>query len=300
MSYARAGAKAGLLAAIISNVLLGLSSLYWKALDEISPFALLSYRVVFSTVSVTLILLARKELKCLLLEIKWKDISLHGAAAILVACNWGVFIWASINSRVFESGLGYLIAPLFGIGLGLVFYKEFISVLKGVALFFVVLSVLFLILSAPGLDFRVYLSIGVTWGAYTWLKKMARLDPVSGLFVESLLLSVMVVALVLYSDGGIEVPVGLTVIDWSLLLSCGLVSLIPLALFAFAAKSLPLSVMGLLQFVLPLTQFCVAVVFYGQIIYFEMLVVFLVIFLGMILVVLELPIKKFLRIKRRS
>ena len=123
MSYARAGAKAGLLAAIISNVLLGLSSLYWKALDEMSPFALLSYRVVFSAVSVTFVLLARKELKCLLLEIKWKDISLHGAAAILVACNWGVFIWASIHSRVFESGLGYLIAPLFGIGLGLVFYK---------------------------------------------------------------------------------------------------------------------------------------------------------------------------------
>lgn len=206
MSYARAGAKAGLLAAIISNVLLGLSSLYWKALDEMSPFALLSYRVVFSTVSVTFILLARKELKCLLLEIKWKDVSLHGV----------------------------------------VFYKEFISIFKGVALFFVLLSVLFLILSVPGLDFRVYLSIGVTWGAYTWLKKMARLDPVSGLFVESLLLSVMVVALVLYSDGGIEVPVGLTVIDWSLLLSCGLVSLIPLALFAFAAKNLPLSVMGLL------------------------------------------------------
>ena len=63
MSYARAGAEAGLLAAIILNVLLGLSSLYWKALDEMSPFALLSYRVVFSTVSVTLNLLDRKQQK---------------------------------------------------------------------------------------------------------------------------------------------------------------------------------------------------------------------------------------------
>lgn len=297
MSNVRVGTKAGLLAAIMSNFFLGFSSLYWKALGEIPSISLLGYRVFFSMLCVTLILLARKELKFLLLGLELRDLALHGVAALLVACNWGVFIWSSIHGRVFESGLGYLIAPILGVGLGVIFYKEYISFFRGVIVFFVVLSVFFLIFRVPGLDFRVYLSIGVTWGMYTWLKKMARLDAMSGLFIESFMLTFIAVALISYFDGGFGIPGGLGIFRGSLLLSCGLVSLVPLALFAFAAKHLPLSVMGLLQFVLPLTQFCVASVFYGQSFTAEIFLAFSIIFAGMLFIVLELPIKKLLSAK---
>lgn len=294
MSNVRVGIKAGLLAAIMSNLLLGFSSLYWKALGELSSISLLGYRVFFSMLCVTLILLARKELKFLLLGLELRDVALHGIAALLVACNWGVFIWSSIHGRIFESGLGYLIAPILGIGLGIVFYKEYLSLFRRVIIFFIVSSVLFLIFRVPDLDFRVYLSIGVTWGMYTWLKKMARLDSMSGLFVESFMLTFIALILISYFDGWLGIPKRLDVFRWSLLLSCGLVSLVPLALFAFAAKHLPLSVMGVLQFLLPLTQFCVASAFYGQNFTAEIFLAFSVIFTGMLFIVLELPIKKLL------
>ncbi|MCU1726825.1 hypothetical protein NTD86_07475 [Pseudomonas sp. 7P_10.2_Bac1] len=294
MSHVRVGTKAGLLAAIMSNLFLGFSSLYWKALGELSSISLLGYRVFISMLCVTLILLARKELRLLLFGLELRDVALHGTAALLVACNWGVFIWSSIHGRVFETGLGYLIAPILGIGLGIVFYKENLSFFRGVIIFFIVSSVFFLIFRVPGLDFRVYLSIGVTWGMYTWLKKMARLDPISGLFVESFILTFITAALISYIDGGVGVPKGLGVFRGSLLLSCGLVSLVPLALFAFAAKHLPLSVMGLLQFLLPLTQFCIASVFYGQNFTAEIFLAFSIIFTGMVFIILEVPIKKLL------
>jgi len=97
MSDVRVEIKVGLLAAIMSNLLLGLSSLYWKALGEVTPISLLGYRVFFSMLCVTLILLARRELKSLLLGLELRDVALHGAAALLVACNWGVFMWSSIK-----------------------------------------------------------------------------------------------------------------------------------------------------------------------------------------------------------
>ncbi|TDV70121.1 EamA family transporter [Pseudomonas sp. LP_7_YM] len=289
--------RAGLVAAITSNLLLGLSSLYWKALGELSSIALLGYRVLFSLMCVTLVLAAFRKLKPLLLTIKLKDLLLHGAAALLVACNWGTFIWASIHGRVLESGLGYLIAPMLEIGLGLVFYREPISVMRGSALALVVLSILFLFLSASGLDYRIYLIIGLTWGMYAWLKKMTRLAPMGGLFVESLLLTFLVGASILYFDGLLTVPEGLTLTAWSLLIGCGLVSLIPLALFAFAAKRLPLSAMGLLQFILPLTQFCVAAIFYDQAVPIGTFLAFATIALALLLVILEPLLKNLLRVK---
>lgn len=297
MNSTRIGSRAGLVSAMSANLLLGLSSLYWKALGELSSIALLGYRVFFSLMCVTLVLAAVRELKPLLLTLRLKDLLVHGAAAVLVACNWGTFIWASIHGRVLESGLGYLIAPLLGIGLGVMFYREAISPMRKSALALVSLSILFLFLSASGLDYRIYLIIGFTWGLYAWLKKMTRLAPMAGLFVESLVLTFLGGALVLYFDGLLTVPEGLPLTSWLLLIGCGLVSLIPLALFAFAAKRLPLNVMGLLQFVLPLTQFCVAAVFYEQTVSVGTFLAFATIALAMLLVILEPLLKNLLRIK---
>lgn len=280
-------AAAGLSAALASNCLLGLSSLYWKALAALPALALLGCRVLMSLLCVTLLLAARKELVPLLCVLKRRDIALHGAAAVLVAGNWGTFIWASIHGHVLESGLGYLIAPVLGISLGLLLYQERLSVPRGLSLTMVIGSVVYLLFEKGGLDSRVFLVIGVTWGAYTWLKKLARLPPWSGLFLESLVLGVLLMPLILWVSTPVAGIAALGSADTALLLLCGAVSLLPLALFSFAARRLPLSVMGLMQFVLPLTQFFVALMFYGQIPSHGAMLAFALIALAMLLVILE-------------
>ncbi|CAM3843940.1 putative permease (RarD protein) [Pseudomonas reidholzensis] len=287
MSAKSMSTTAGLSAALASNCLLGLSALYWKALASLPALALLGCRILLSLLCVTLVLALRRELQPLLRGLKFRDVVLHAAAALLVAANWGTFIWASIHGRLLESGLGYLIAPVLGIALGLLVYRERLSRWRAVALALVVLSVLYLFLSASGLDSRVFLVIGFTWGGYAWLKKLAHLSPWSGLFVESLVLGVVLIPLIVWLSAPIQGIAGLTSSEQGLLLLCGLVSLLPLALFSFAARRLPLSVMGLMQFVLPLTQFGLALVVYGQEPNRGALLAFAVIALAMLLVILE-------------
>ncbi|MDZ3994610.1 EamA family transporter [Pseudomonas sp. Teo4] len=282
---------AGLSAALVSNCLLGLSSLYWKALGVLPALVLLGYRVLISLLCVTLVLALRRELAPVLRGLTRRDLLLHGAAALFVAVNWGTFIWASIHGHVLESGMGYLIAPVLVIGLGILLYRERLSLRRGLALALVVGSVLYLIIDAGSLDNRVFLAIGITWGGYAWLKKLARLSPWSGLFIESLVLGVLSVPLILLFDAPMQDITVLGAADMSLLLLCGVVSLLPLALFSFATRHLPLSVMGLMQFVLPLTQFCLALGFYGQAPSPGTLLAFSLIALAMLLVILEPMLK---------
>ncbi len=278
---------AGLATALASNCLLGLSSLYWKALAALPALSLLGFRVLMSLLCVMVLLAVRRELSPLLRGLTRRDIFLHGAAALLVAANWGTFIWASIHGHVLESGLGYLIAPVLGISLGLLLYRERLSLPRVLSLALVVGSVAYLLLETGGLDSRVFLVIGVTWGGYTWLKKLARLPPWSGLLLESLVLGVLLVPLIIWVSTPLEGFAALGAGDKGLLLLCGAVSLLPLALFSFAAQRLPLSILGLMQFVLPLTQFCIALIFYDQMPSRGALLAFSLIALAMLLVILE-------------
>ncbi|MEW5544749.1 EamA family transporter [Pseudomonas soli] len=280
-------AAAGLSAALASNCLLGLSTLYWKALATLPALTLLGCRVLISLLCVTLLLAARKEFVPLLCGLTRRDILLHGGAALLVAANWGTFIWASIHGHVLESGLGYLIAPVLGISLGLLLYRERMSLPRGLSLALVIGSVVYLLFETGGLDSRVFLVIGMTWGGYTWLKKLARLPPWSGLFLESLVLGLLLVPFIIWMSTPLADIAALDTGDKGLLLLCGAVSLLPLALFSFAARRLPLSIMGLMQFVLPLTQFFVALIFYKQMPSHGALLAFAFIALAMLLVILE-------------
>lgn len=283
----------GMFAAGLSNLFLGLSSLYWRIFHDMNAIALVGYRVVLSLATVTLILWVRRDLFILFRRLKLRQILLHGSAAVLVAVNWGTFIWASIHGRVLESGLGYLIAPFLSIAVGLLMYRERLSNLKAVALGIVCLSVLFLFIGSGDLDARVYVVIGVTWGLYTWLKKLTSLSPLNGLFLESLVLTCALCPLLFLFGEFVPLPVSFGVYEQALLIGCGLVSIIPLALFSLAAGRLPISVMGLLQFILPLTQFIVAVEIYGQPASTYTLLAFAAITFGMMLAILEPVLKRF-------
>ncbi|SAI68919.1 putative chloramphenical resistance permease RarD [Bordetella ansorpii] len=272
---------------VTANVLLGASSLYWRELGSVAPTTLVAYRILVSLLTLLLVMWAGGLLRGLATLLARRVVLLHALAAALVVVNWGTFIWASIHGRVVESGLGYLIAPCIAIGLGIVLYRERPSRWRVLALAVIAISLGLLLTRSGELTHWVYLVIGTTWGLYAWLKKLTPLDAFSGLLVETLVLAVACAALLLGAQISLAVPPDFGAASYGLLALCGVVSVLPLALFAFAAGRLPLSLMGFFQFVLPTTQLVVAIWAYEQTVTPNTLWAFGMIWLALVAMVLE-------------
>ncbi|SFI19267.1 chloramphenicol-sensitive protein RarD [Collimonas sp. OK307] len=278
---------AAAIAGIAANVILGASSLFWRALSAIPSETLLGYRIVVSLGTLILAIIAHGKYKKLTTIISPKIISHHAIAALLVAINWGVFIWASINGHVLESGIGYLIAPFVAIAVGTLAFGERMSNIRRFAIAVIVVGVLLLLFRSGELNPMVYLVIGVTWGGYAYFKKTTPLDPFSGLFIETIVLSLIVCLLIPLSSLSFQLPHSLPATTILLLTVSGLVSILPLWMFSFAAKKLALSSMGFFQFILPITQLVVALVFYHQHLSGNTLICFSLIFAALLLIVGE-------------
>lgn len=240
-----------------ANLLLGASSLYWRELDGIQIFILVAYRVLLSTAILSMLIFALKihhQLKRATIKI----ILLHGVASLLIAVNWGCFIWSSINDFILESGLGYLLAPFLSIAFGAILYHETVSTTKAASLIVALLLISTLIISTSNLNHWTYLLISTTWGMYTLIKKITPLDAIAGLFIEMLFLTVPLALAFVWHD----LPFVLTREESSgsnhLIWLAGGVSITPLLMFSYATKKISLFHTGLLQFLLPLTLISIA------------------------------------------
>ena len=254
----------GAMSALIANVFLGVSSVFWRSIGSINIIALVGYRVFLSCLIVLIVVLLRRRLKILVGFLSVRVVMIHCVAAILIAINWLVFIGASVNGQVLESGIGYLIAPLVSVCFGVIFSKESISFFVVLALGVVSASILALVMFTETLSAVVYLSIGLSWGSYMYLKNISTLDALDGLLVESAVLSVLCIIWLCQVSGAMEIPRDFDLTHRLLLLSCGFVSLLPLALLSFSAKRLDVMTMGVFQYLLPLTLFAMSVGFYKQ------------------------------------
>jgi len=258
--------------AVLANAILGASSIYWALFAGVSPVALVSWRVVFSLALLLLILAYLGQFSAFIRRIGRRDIGLHAFAAVLVAVNWGTFIWASISGAVLESGFGYLVAPVFAIALGSALLREKMSRVQCFALLVIVAVIALLIAASGQLAHWIYFTIAATWGGYTLLKKRARLSSPEGLVVETAVLSAaLLIALpalaflpVLSLAGGHAPTLG-DLAAHPLIALSGVVSVVPLILFANAARRLSSYTMGLLQFVLPTAQLAVSFWYFGQV-----------------------------------
>ncbi|MEU0007976.1 hypothetical protein ABZ079_27805 [Streptomyces sp. NPDC006314] len=258
-------ATAGVAAMAVANVILGMSSLYWHALADVEPTTLLGYRVLVSLVTLVAALALLGRVRAALeTAADARLLTVHLTAAVLVSANWLTFIWGSIHGRVIETGLGYLIAPAVTIAMGVLVMRERLGALRGASLALCLLGVALLVLRSSELQWWVYVTIGVTWGLYSFLKKFTTADPVTGLTLETAVLAVGTVVAVAATP--YSLAPGPTADGWdiTLLAVCGLVSVTPLWLISYGSKKVTLAVAGFLQYLLPTTQFVVAVTFYGQ------------------------------------
>jgi chloramphenicol-sensitive protein RarD len=240
---------------VLAYAVWGSFPLYFPLLDPAGTFEVLASRIAFSSLSTGLLLLVLRRRP----RISRRAFRRLSVASVLIAVNWGVYIYAVDAHHVVEAALGYFINPLVTVALGVLVLHERLRRAQWTALGIGLTSVL--VISA-GLGTLPWLALvlALSFGGYGLVKKQVDVPALEGLFTEAGVLAIPAVALLLALNlSGHGTVAGHGAGHPLLLVSAGLVTAIPLLLFAGAASRLPLSSLGLLQYLTPILQLAVAV-----------------------------------------
>lgn len=251
--------------AVGAYVTWGLFPIYWKWLQHISALQLIGHRVVWSC----LMLLA-----IVALSRQWKDfwssvrdrraLGIYTIAGVLIAINWTIYVWAVNSNFIVETSLGYFINPLVSVLLGIVVLGERLRIGQWVAVGLAASGVLYLTLAYGSLPW-ISLALACTFGLYGLLKKMAPLGAVHGLALETSILLIPALAyLVLEHSKGRGAFIHGGIVTDLLILGAGPVTTVPLLFFAAATRRIPLSMVGLFQYIAPTLQFLIGVFLFHE------------------------------------
>lgn len=254
---------AGILSASAAFTLWGVFPLYLRLMKDVPALEILSHRVLWSVVLLLTILAMRRQWQWLASIRQRPRIALaFAASAAMLAVNWVMYIWAVNTDRVIDASLGYFITPLFnvlfGIGLG-----ERLRPLQWASVALAAGGVLWLTLSAGQLPW-IGLIIAITFSLYGLMRKTAALGALEGLAVETAVLLPAAAAVLLLPDSSSSHAFGTGWPLTLLLLSAGPVTTIPLLLFAYGARRIPLSLVGVLQYIGPSIQLLLGVWLYHE------------------------------------
>jgi chloramphenicol-sensitive protein RarD len=257
--------RAGLFFGLGAYLVWGVMPLYFKALAHVSPGEILAHRIVWSLLllgglatmwrrwpAIRTALADRRVLLTLL------------ATAALISANWLVYIIAVISGHVLEASLGYYLNPLVSILMGVALLGERLTRTQVGATFLAAAGVAVLAAGA-GSGLWISLTLAFTFATYGLLRKVAPVEPVEGLAIETMILTPAAMAWLVWMSASGSGGLG----HWSfattlMLVAGGAITAVPLLLFTAAAKRLPLSTLGFLQYIAPSLQFLCAVVLFGE------------------------------------
>ena len=257
--------KQGTLAALTAYILWGLLPIYWKTIAHVPAQEILGHRIVWS-LGVTLVLLAlRRQWDWLKTVARRPAIALpYAGTAALLTLNWFVYIWANNNGHIVDASLGYFINPLVNVLLGVVFLRERMRPWQWVAIGLAFIGVSYLAFSYGRLPW-IALTLAFSFGIYGLIRKLASLESIQGLTAEMSLVFLPAFGYLIYLGTRGTGAFGQTNALTTLLLAlAGVVTAIPLILFAYGARRVPLTTLGVLQYVAPTLQFLLGVLVYGE------------------------------------
>jgi chloramphenicol-sensitive protein RarD len=246
--------------AVLAYTLWGFFPIYWKFLASISAIQLTCHRIVWSCV-VLLILIGRsKEWMALSAAIRSpRVVGIYALAAMTLAVNWLIFLWAVSVEQIVQTSLGYFINPLLSVVLGVVFFRERLRHLQWLSVLLASAGVLYLTI-ALGAAPWIALSLGASFGIYGLLKKVAPLNAVQGLTLETAVLFLPAASyLIAVELSGTGALLHSGVLRDALMFGAGPVTTLPLLLYAAGVKRIPLSLVGMLQYISPTMQALTAV-----------------------------------------
>lgn len=252
-----AAQRRGIVAGVAAFLVWGTLTLYWRHLEDFNAVELIGWRVICSAVLMAIVLSVTH---------RWQHLRpvlgnrrLLGSVvlcALFLTVNWTTYVWAVVHDHVIETALGYFLAPLGTMAAGVVMLHEKLSRVQEFVFVLAVIAVGILTFSYGRVPWLA-LVIAATWVAYGYLKKHVPLTPVESMAAESfIVLGPAIIVVTAFAGRATSIPQTATSAQMVLVLCSGLVTIVPLTLFAYAAHRVPLTVIGPLNYIVPTINFC--------------------------------------------
>lgn len=257
--------RSGIWYAVAAYLSWGLFPLYWTLLEPAGSMEILGHRIVWSLVFVSAIVAVRRQWAAVRSAVRTRRTALIlVAAALLISVNWGTFIYGVTSDQVVETSLGYFINPLVSVALGVLVLGERLRRIQWVAVGVAAVAVAVLTVD-NGRPPYIALVLALTFGCYGLLKKIAPVGATEGLVIESAVLAIPAVGLLVLLHTTGEAAFGeVSVTHAVLMVAAGVVTAVPLMFFAAAARRVPLTTMGLVQYLTPIMQFVLGVLVFAE------------------------------------
>ena len=243
----------------------GIFPLYWKQMQGVPAFELIAHRITWSLLFLLGVLAWQRNFGTL--RPAFADARAFGLnllSSLLLAANWTVYVWAVNSGHVIESSLGYFLVPLVNVALGSVVLHERLRPMQWLAIALAAVGVAVLLLRVGHVPW-IALALAGTWSGYGLLKKKSALGSIAGLTVETILLFPVAVALLLWwHHTGVGALGRVDARTHFFVLAAGVVTAVPLLLFAYGAQRIRLTTLGLLQYVAPTVQFLIGLLVYHE------------------------------------
>ena len=250
---------------LAAYVMWGFFPIYWKLLHEVSALQVIGHRIGWSfLLLVAVILLTKQWNEFRSAALAPKVIGIYAIAGILLTVNWLIYVWGVNSGFIVETSLGYFINPLISVLLGVLFLRERLRTMQWIPVGLAALGVIYLTVTY-GRPPWIALSLAFSFGIYGLVKKLAPLGSLYGLTLETALVFPFALIYLLFvqsTDTGAFLHQG--VLTDILLIGTGAVTSIPLLMFATAARQIPLTMIGILQYIAPTLQFLIGVFLYHE------------------------------------
>lgn len=264
MDEAARRARAGVGLGLGAYLMWGFLPLYFKAIDSVAPTETVAQRVLWSLILLAMLIVARRRWSALVAALRNpKAMRLLLVSALLIAGNWLLYIWAVVNDHVLETSLGYFLNPLVNVVMGVVFLKERLTRAQTIAVLLAAAGVATLAIGTAG-GLWISLGLAFSFASYGLLRKVAPVESLEGLTVETMILMPFAAAYVWWLGASGALSFGDSPGISAMLALGGVFTAVPLLLFAAAARRLRFATLGLLQYVAPTIQFLLAVLAFGE------------------------------------
>ena len=257
--------KKGILNGIAAYALWGLFPIYWKLLHEVPALQVIGHRISWSFMLLIVVVVLTKQWKDFRsAALTAKTFGIYSIAAVLLTVNWLVYVWGVNSGFIVETSLGYFINPLLSVLLGVIFLRERLRPAQWIPVALAAAGVIYLTAVYGRLPW-IALVLAFSFGFYGFVKKLAPLGSLYGLTLETGIafpFALIYLAFVGSTGSGAFLQEGVQ--TDILLIGTGVVTSIPLLMFASAARQIPLTVVGLLQYIAPTLQFLIGVFIYKE------------------------------------